>query len=203
MFSRSQLKQSLKKKTFEDAGIPVKQVAIVSASQPSQPVAVPVVQQQIHTIHQTQQQILNVQPIPSNPNVQPHQQLFQQIIPSAQPHQQHQQFQFVQHVQPPVPTLVPIPQPIEVTEISTDDQTNDDSQDDEQPSLITDETASMLTITDQSMFSLNRINVQTPLDEGTEPPTSDESIKTDHKLELPAGDSEVVVGWNETSEYFF
>lgn len=189
---RTQLKQTLKKKTFEDAGIPVKQVAIVSASQPSQPVAV-AVQPQIQTIHKTHvPHILNIQPIQT---VQPLQNLqqFQQIIPTTvQP--QQQQFHFVQQVhQPPVPILAPISQPIEITEISTDDQTNDDSQDEDPNNVVMEETAPTAVApfndNDQSIDPINNVLIHS---DGTE--ATDESGNA-AKLELPdVVDSSDVIG---------
>lgn len=204
--SRTQLKQTLKKKAFEDAGIPVKQVALISAAQPSQPVAVAV--PQILTIHpspnvphtqqqqQQQHQFQNVQHIPSG------QQSIQRVVPQFQQQQiqptttttaqpQQQQFQFVQHVQ-----QVPLQhhsQTIEVTEISTDDQLND-SQDSQEASIIAAAAGDVVTtaptaalITDQSMLTLNRLNSQL---DGAE--TSDVSVDAE-KLEF-AVDADEVAG---------
>lgn len=203
--SRTQLKQTLKKKAFEDAGIPVKQVALISAAQPSQPVAVAV--PQILTIHpspnvphtqQQQHQFQTVQHIPSG------QQPIQRVVPQFQQQQkiqptttttaqpQQQQFQFVQHVQQ-VPLQQHHSQTIEVTEISTDDQLND-SQDSHEASIIAAAAGDVVTtaptaalITDQSMLTLNRLNSQL---DGAE--TSDVSVDAE-KLEF-AVDADEVAG---------
>lgn len=128
---------------------------------------------QIQTTHQssqsTVQHIVNVQHNQSVQSVQHLQQFQQHIIQSAQP--QQQQYQFIQHAQP-----VPILAPIEITEISTDDQTND-SQDDEPSSniIIEDNTAIETSVTsDQSVRIINHTEVHADVLGATA-----ESAKTD------------------------
>lgn len=119
-------------------------------------VAPPAIGQTIHTVPATvqPQQFQTVhQYQPIHPTV------------AAQPLQQHQplqQFQFVQHVQP-VPMLAQLSQPIEVAEISTDDQLNDSQDDEEQPSSLIEESTGVSALAnsgDQSMLTLNRLNAQ-------------------------------------------